>query len=128
LEEDVLMGDDDGWKVWAVLFWGGLFFILIGWNDDGWVGKARYALSYQVSPSQVHISHRPIDCDWSYAPMGRKGCTYQAEVTARNAAGYMVGEDTPTKRITDDDGKTVTWPAQDTKVTSVEVRWMKKFD
>jgi hypothetical protein len=37
--------DDDGFGTimgWLVL--GGIFLVVMGWNDDGWVGTARYAV------------------------------------------------------------------------------------
>lgn len=119
---------------------------LIGLSLFGWVyyaggiNNAWYSLQYSVWPEKVDVPAKPSDCDFIRAPLGDKGCTYQAHVITYNAAGNWVGGDDAPKYgrdsktgkpiISHDNGKTWDWwPAADIpdpKITNVVVTWVKK--
>lgn len=117
---------------WLVL--GGIFFVVMGWNDDGWVGTARYAVGYKVPLGNVHFSPKPYDCDWGSAPIGSKHCSYEAVVTAYNAKGELVAGKTPGKGAWEESSVVVVGnnvsarDLRDLKVRRVEVGWMKMAD
>ena len=71
-----------------------------------------YGVEYNVSFNKVYTSNKPPDCDWSYAPIGRKGCYYKAVVSAFNAAGELVGGDRASNK-------------RDLHATSIRVEWIK---
>lgn len=109
----------------------------IGWFNQGW-----YSVRYFVPPNEVHVDARPQDCDFMHAPLGSKGCHYEAVVAAYNSAGDLLsgdrapkyGHDSKTGKpiISWDQGKTWTWmvaaAVPDQKVKSVNVSWMKIVD
>ena len=109
------MSQNDGGGV-ILLYLGifALFFVPASWTYPLW-----YAVAYQVSPAQVRTPDQPSDCDWTRAPLGRKGCSYKALVKAYNSAGQVVGgdgapkygHDTNTGKpiISYDEGKTWAW-------------------
>jgi len=112
----------------------------VGTTD--WFNKSWYSLRYFVSPTEIHVNVRPEDCNFMHAPLGSKGCQYEASVTAYNATGDLVGgegapeysHDTKTGKpiISWDKGKTWTWMTASTlpdqKIKSVNVSWTKKPD
>jgi hypothetical protein len=59
----------------------------------GSVDKAWYSVRYLVVPDHVKIEPKPSDCDFMQAPLGRKGCHYQAKVNAMNAQGVTIDGD-----------------------------------
>jgi hypothetical protein len=85
----------------------------------------------------MHIDPQPSDCDFIHAPLGDKGCHYEASVAAYNSAGQVVGGDRAPKYghdqktgkpiVSDDNGHT--WwlldNEPDKKVQSVVVTWSK---
>jgi hypothetical protein len=133
----------DDAKTWigSVLVFAGIvaYITWVGGLDTVW-----YAAVYKVSTDQVHVNKKPIDCDYYYAPVGHKGCQYEAVVKAYDKAGSQVGGDgapiyshdakTEVPIISYDDGKT--WrrvdpeydPDEFAKVQSVVVYWMKVED
>jgi hypothetical protein len=122
---------------WVVI--GGFFLVVVGWNDAGWVGTARYAISYKVPPSQVQFSPKPYDCDWWSAPLGAKHCSYEPVVTPYNAAGQTVIADAKYIRNTEtgelwvsyDGGPLMALPPgeiPDRKVKGVKIDWTKVAD
>jgi hypothetical protein len=93
-----------------------IIFVAIGlwiWTlvDDG----AWYVMSYNVPPGQVHMAHRPTDCDFFTAPLGRKHCDYQAMVSATDKDNNQTWED----------GKKVKGTG---RTTSIDVYWVKKWE
>jgi hypothetical protein len=112
----------------------------VGTSD--WFNKGWYSLRYFVSPTEIHVGVRPQDCDFMHAPLGSKGCRYDAAVSAYNAAGDLVGgegapeysRDSKTGKpiISWDNGKTWTWMAvadlPDQKIKNVNVSWVKHPD
>jgi hypothetical protein len=78
-----------------------------------------YALRYGVHLSDVQTDTRPGECDYNHAPLGYKGCRYQALVIVRNADGVIVAGDSAPKYSHDvktakpiisyDEGKTWSW-------------------
>jgi hypothetical protein len=106
---------------------------------DSWTNGIWYGAQYKVPFRDVHTSNRPSDCDWTYAPLGKKACYYKAVVGAFNAAGDLVGgdnapqygKDTKTGKpiISYDGGKSWRWSSADAtpdlSVKSVKVEWIK---
>ncbi len=125
---------------------GGIAWLLIGlglcawvFMPPSWTNAIWYGVQYKVSFNEVYTSNKPSDCDWTYAPLGKKGCYYKAVVSAFNEAGDLVGgegapkysKDTKTGKpiISYDDGKTWTWSyadaTPDLRVKTVRVEWIK---
>jgi hypothetical protein len=132
-----LSEDSKGWI--GILFLAGIAAYIY------WLGGIKtvwYSATYQVSTDKVHIDAEPTDCDFWHAPLGKKDCHYESEVTAVNAAGEVVGGDHAPKYRHDsqtgkpivsyDYGKTWGWyPAADIpdpRATSVIVTWSKVKD
>jgi hypothetical protein len=42
--------------------------------------KIRYVAMYHVSANEVLVQDKPKLCDWGHAPIGDKGCHYEAVV------------------------------------------------
>ncbi len=68
-------------------------------------------MRFGVSPDKVHAAAKPTDCDFMRAPLGSKGCHYEAVVTAYDARGVLVDDSKPHQTI-----------------ESVYVGWVKKTD
>ena len=112
--------------VFAMAVWFGP--VGISWLD--WMNVIWYSVKYEVSIDQVHMGTKPTDCDWGHAPLGDKGCHFQATVIAYNTAGYIVPAIAWKKEL-DTTGLiplTGSNPADDLKIKSVEVRWTKVMD
>ena len=63
---------------WGFLIFVGLAAIVVSWLvDAAWLTKFRYGGSYHINS----VAHRPRDCDFFGAPIGRKDCHYKAVVT-----------------------------------------------
>jgi hypothetical protein len=106
---------------------------------DKWTAKLWYSYLYSVDTDRVHWNSKPSDCDWTYSPLGGKGCHYEKVVTGLNAAGQIIKGDGALRYRSDasgsfmisfDDGKT--WnplPPElsppDVKVRNVEIQWTK---
>jgi hypothetical protein len=97
---------------------------------DTWMDSIWYSAKYKVSLDQVNIGIKPKDCDWGHAPLGDKGCHFQATVIAYNAARYIVPAIAWQKEQKEFDttGLTLLNPADDLKIKSIEVRWTKVAD
>jgi hypothetical protein len=130
--------DDDGFGV--AIFWllaGVGLFVWLGWQDDGWIGRMRYAWTYDVPSDNVEFASKPYDCDWSTAPIGAKHCSYAPVVTAYNAeeqavvpdAIYVRNKETGELSVSYGwDGPLIKLPPgepPDTKVKRVKVDWVK---
>jgi hypothetical protein len=87
-----MMDEVWGWVFWLVVC-GGLivwFFVL----SDSSKNAIWYGATYGVSTDKVRtFGNKPHDCDWGRAPLGTKGCHYEADVKAYDAAGELVGGD-----------------------------------
>lgn len=86
-----------------------------------------YALVYNTDSSRVQILPKPADCDWDYAPLGRKGCHYEKEVSVPR---YSTDTNTGRPLVTYDDGKTWNWLPEGQKPgpAQVYVTWRKVQD
>lgn len=40
-----------------------------------------YSVVYSVKANHVSIEKKPVDCDWSHAPLGDKDCHYEKQVS-----------------------------------------------
>ena len=58
-------------------------------------GRVWYSVKYGVGFDDVHTDARPNDCDFIYAPLGDKGCSYKAHVQLSNADDVLVAGDNP---------------------------------
>lgn len=77
----------------------GFFGYLVIAGIAGWLyfvgfDATWYAVEYQVSPDKIHVDAKPKDCDFMHAPLGEKGCHYEAAAAAYNTAGEVVGGET----------------------------------
>lgn len=121
----------------CVLYYG---FSLYATNEN----PAWLAQVYKVSTDQIRINAKPKDCDFMHAPLGDKGCHYEAVVKALDKEGWLVGGDgapiyshdakTGKPIESNDNGKTwerideILDDVPDPKVTSVVVSWVKVAD
>jgi hypothetical protein len=127
---DSLLGSLIGW---LVLIGIGLWIFL----PDSWINPLWYSLKYSVDSNRVkvHTNDKPSNCDWTYAPLGNKGCQYDRVVTAYNAARDVKAVDaTMPKRSRDKDGKPIIsydggktwkWLGPATIIKKVDVDWLK---
>lgn len=83
-----------------------------------------YALRYNTDSSNVEIVPKPTDCDWDYAPLGRKDCHYEKVVSVTK---YSTDTKTGRSIVTHDDGKTWDWVPEGEKAgpAQVYVTWSK---
>lgn len=51
-------------------------------DEDPSFARQWYGSRYGVPASQVRIETKPHNCDWDFAPLGKKGCHYEKEATA----------------------------------------------
>jgi hypothetical protein len=128
------MSDVVGAIFWLLVVLGVFAWILM---PHSWTNAVWYGVKYKIPVDQVYTSNKPSDCDWTYAPLGNKGCYYKAVVSAFNAAGDLVGGDDAPKYgkdsktgkpiISYDDGKTWGWSYADANlhVKTVRVEWIK---
>jgi hypothetical protein len=127
--------------VGKVTFYSILAAIIVFVVWAGGITEAWYCAKYQVTPDKLHVDAEPKDCDFMHAPLGIKGCHYEADVNAYNAEGSLVGGDHAPKYGRDsktgktiiswDGGKTWEWmmgAIPNTKVTSIVVSWVKVTD
>jgi len=84
------MSDAVGTIFWLLVVLGVFAWVVM---PDSWTNGIWYGVQYKVPFRDVHTSNKPSDCDWTYAPLGKKGCYYKAVVGAFNAAGDLVGGD-----------------------------------
>jgi hypothetical protein len=112
---------------------------VLAFSNFGWTNSIWYCVRYGVGFSDVQTAARPIDCDFMSAPLGYKGCSYNAHVKVYDADGLLVaGEDAPKygndpktgKPIfSNDGGKTWQWlpgPIPNLKPKSVIMYWVKE--
>ncbi len=112
------------WLVVAVLVIVMIVYALpLVFSESPWA----YALRYHADSSRVQVVPRPADCDWSYAPLGRKGCHYEKEVFVTR---YSTDAKTGKPIVTYDDGKTWDWLPEGEKPGPVQVyvTWRKVRD
>jgi hypothetical protein len=59
-----------------------IIMVITNWpgTNDSWVDRIWYSLRYGVSYDKVFIMKRPITCDFMYAPIGKKDCSFDASV------------------------------------------------
>ncbi|HEV2715495.1 MAG TPA: hypothetical protein VGU64_09550, partial [Terriglobales bacterium] len=92
--------------------WGSVFITIAACFY--WVGPSVYSIKYAVSADKIYVDPKPRDCDFWYAPLGKKGCHYQRVVIARDAKEVREirpGEGDPNQRF-----------------DSVLISWVKKSD
>jgi hypothetical protein len=142
-----MSGDGDGWgarllggvrtflsdllgNVLAFLYLAGflLWLAVIAWlvMPERWTNVFWYAVKYRASPARVTIADRPRDCDWMRAPLGEKGCRYEAVATVYNAAGQVILDDDTWPQRTRD--KSTGKVPPDTRPRHVWVVWHKVED
>jgi len=133
------VSDDSRSGLLGFLFIAGIGILIYG---AGGINEAWYSVKYWVSPSIVHIGAQPKDCDFMSAPLGSKGCHYEADVAAYNTEGMLVGgdhapryeHDTKTGKpiYSNDNGKTWDWlqapDVPDPAIKRVVVLWVKVKD
>ena len=99
-----------------------VFFVIPAVWDFVWDSRLRYALQYATDMSDVTVEKRPEDCDFLYAPIGKKGCAYEKVVST---VQVKYNNDMHQNAVSYDDGKT--WiPTGDRVGTKVLVQWAKK--
>jgi hypothetical protein len=83
-----------------------------------WVGVdvAWYSVKYWIPSDMVHVAPKPIDCNFLSRPVGAKGCSYEAVVSALDAKGTVVEGD-----LSGDS-------PPDREIKTVSVSWIKTFD
>jgi hypothetical protein len=108
-------------------------------HSVGGINVAWYSLRYGVSASKVQVDAQPSDCDFMTAPLGSKGCHYDAFVDVFNKEGFLVGGDhvpyyirkidTGKIYLSYDNDKISELPDfPNSKADRVEVSWIKKPD
>ena len=122
----------DKWSTAQVVGWCLVGFYV--WSAPGqiWHAQWRYAFSYGLDSSKVHISDKPHDCAFFAAPLGEKYCHYERRVSTLRWATSTTGN--PIASF--DDGKTWSTFTPDTNdkvpqystVEAVYVSWQKKDD
>jgi hypothetical protein len=134
--EETVTAEEAGGAFWVLVLLGGA-----GWYfaPNSWTDPIRYSTQYKVNYSQVYRRDKPSDCDYDFAPLGKKGCYYQKVVGAYNAAGDLVGGDNAPKYdhdrqtgkpiISYDDGKSWAWAVavtpDDLTIKTVRIGWTK---
>jgi hypothetical protein len=87
------------WLVGCTILW--LIFLGGSWL---WWPRTYYALVNSTLEEDVKVANRPTDCDWTYAPLGEKGCHYEKEVLISEYRSDSLNNVT----LTQDGGKTWT--------------------
>jgi hypothetical protein len=96
--------------------------------DSNLAYRAQYP---SARAEDIKVQSKPIDCDWDYAPLGRKGCHYEKRVVVIKHS--ISTQNLPI--VSYDDGKT--WTVEDRTGTShaaneryeeVSVTWEKVQD
>ena len=76
---------------WGFLILVAVAVIGIAWMlDAAWLYKWWYTRGYHLPNSQISLEHRPRDCDFWCAPIGKKDCHYMAVVTP-NSSSTLLG-------------------------------------
>jgi hypothetical protein len=78
------------WAIWLLLSIAALAVIWFLILPESWADPIWYGFKYDVGTDQVHVSAKPSNCDWNWAPMGNKGCHYDRVVTAYGANGAPI--------------------------------------
>lgn len=58
--------------------------LILGWTTfapEPMRDKVSYGWTYSLSDENVHVSPKPKDCNWAYAPIGDKGCHYEKRIS-----------------------------------------------
>jgi hypothetical protein len=129
------VADDNGGLIVVVVLVVAGFLAFTNYGNALW-----YSLKYKVRMSDVQMDAKPNDCDFMYAPLGDKGCSYKSHVEVYNADGELVAGDGAPKYGTDtntgkpiisyDGGKNWDWyigtTVPNAKRKSVRVFWVKE--
>jgi hypothetical protein len=80
--------------------WGFLIFVAVAVIGIAWLVDAQWLNRWRYSPNgyrsdQIAMEHRPHDCDFWGAPIGRKDCHYKAVVTPSGST-MVLGVSKPT--------------------------------
>ncbi len=112
---------DDG--IGAFVFWAVVIGAIVwfGGLDDS---KLRYEIQYD--DAEVTVDDKPHDCEFLTAPMGRKNCSYQKEVSvALFSKDVATGEPI----ISYDEGETWQWNRGGyTNGGRVHIYWVRTED
>jgi len=112
------MDDEIGTFVfWAVVIGAIVWF---AWLDDS---KLRYEIQYDA---EIIVDDKPRDCEFLTAPMSRKNCSYQKEVSvALFSKDVATGEPI----ISYDEGETWQWNGSGlTSGRRVHLYWVRTED
>jgi len=90
------------WSLGGVIFAGFCLVFLWSVAKDMWYSKWRLGWAYGVPTEKIIIDKTPHDCDFFTAPIGRKHCSYDSEVTTIRWATSTDGNPI----VSYDDGKT----------------------
>jgi len=70
------------------LFWVVIVIVLLdGWPGsklDRWTDKEWYSFRHDADFKNITVEKRPLDCDFSHAPLGSKGCEYKKHTNIFN--------------------------------------------
>ena len=110
---------DEDW--WAGLIW---FCAISAFVWFVWLGDSKFR--YEIQYAEAVVDDKPHDCEFMTAPLGKKNCSYQKEVSiALFSRDTKKGEPI----ISFDEGKT--WTRNlggPTKGERVYVSWVKTND
>ena len=69
-------------------------FVGLGRNhSNSFIGSTNsYATEYNVDPKNVVVIPKPHDCDWTFAPLGNKGCHYVKQITDADGHEAVIGK------------------------------------
>ena len=110
------MMDSDG-LIWLCVLGAIAWF---AWLDDS---KIRYKIQYDA---EVTVDDKPRDCEFLTAPLGRKNCSYQKEVSI---VRYSQDTQEGGPIISYDEGETWQWnPGGPTAGRQVHVYWVRTND
>jgi hypothetical protein len=67
-------------EFWTFLWAFIVFWLLSNWDGssiDRWTDKAWHSVWNNANFSDITVNKRPKDCDFTHAPIGDKGCSYE---------------------------------------------------
>ena len=115
----------EGFQVLLVALVFGLMYLLILHRPPFFFPESPWAHadSYHTDEQHVHISPKPADCDFLYAPMGIKGCHYARSVQVTR---YSTDDHSGQPIVSYEDGKvwTLLPEGEKTGPTEVYVSWI----
>jgi hypothetical protein len=100
-----------------------IFLLIAAWPGstlDRWTDKVWYSFRYDADFDQMTVNKRPLDCDFSYAPIGKKGCDYKKRA---NIFGAEQRQELIRQATTDHERQEYT-----NRPNSVSVYWEKEQD